>query len=509
MRQRPTDAETPARHDPGRSTARTRRPLRHSVEVPWDLPILQLTYSRQSHGTQKRTVGRRTARRSRLAVATLAAGLVALGPLTAEAVPQAGSAAAIPATTATTGLPAPASPSPPTPTPSPTQTLPIFATRTPPVGGERLTGARLITDLPVGVPAPPEFKAGAYLIADLDSGEVIATKAPHAMYLPASTMKTLTTLALVHRLSPSTQVKAEFEDAAVDGTKVGMDPGAPYPVESLFSALMMASANDAAVALARVNGGLEPTTHEMNAVARHLGALDTTAKNTSGLDAPGQLTSVYDLALIGRAAVNDADIRPLLTRKIDDFPGGRTKKGQQRTTMQIANHNKLLWNYDGTIGVKNGYTNAAGATYIGAVRRGERAYIFTYLKAESGAWRPTAEMFDWAFAHGDRARSVGRLVEPGELEKEAAHGGAGAPGVADAEIPGGAAAGPAVGGDTDSGFIASAKGLVLTALEAGTGAAEGATSRLPSPFDDPRVTFGGLAGLLVLGIALGARLRRR
>ena len=402
--------------------------------------------------------------------------------------------------------PGAAAPPTPDPTPSAAPTLPLFSQRTPPVGGDRLTGAGLVTDLPIGVPPPPDFQAGAYLIADLDSGDVIATKAPHAMYLPASTMKTLTTLALVNRLGHSTQVTATQEDAAVDGTKVGMDPGAPYPVGSLFAALMMSSANDAAVALARVNGGLDETTAQMNALAEHLGALDTIAKNTSGLDAPGQLTSVYDLALIGRAAVNDAAVRPLLVRKTDEFPGGRTKKGRQRTTMQIANHNRLLWNYDGTIGVKNGYTNAAGATYIGAVRRGDDAYIFTYLKAQTGAWRPTADMFDWAFEHGGRARPVGRLVDPGELEeaeKQAQQEHATTP--------------PAAEGDgSGSGALDTAREAlqpVITAAShvadtAGDAAAE-ASRHLPSPLDDPRVVIGGVVALLALGVAIGVRLRRR
>lgn len=442
---------------------------------------------------------------ARLAVASLTAGVVASGPLTAGVVAAAAtpqpmsqpmsrpkSRAAPPSLVATTPTP---------PEPSTTPTLPIFSTRTPPVGGERLIGAGLITDLPAGVPAPPEFKAGAYLIADLDSGDVIATKAPHAKYLPASTIKTLTTLTLVNRLGHSSEVTATQDDAAVDGTKVGMDPGAPYPIGSLFSALMMSSANDAAVALARVNGGVEVTTQQMNALARHLGALDTTAVNTSGLDATGQLTSVYDLALIGRAAVNDADVQPLLVRKTDTFPGGRTKRGQKRTTMEIANHNRLLWNYDGTIGVKNGYTTAAGATYIGAVRRGEKAYVFTYLKAESGGWRPTAEMFDWAFAHGDRARPVGRLVEPGELE---------AASTTDTVAP----AGPTGDGDASANGAAhdlftSAQEAMGSVVAAGNDAVETAARQLPSPLDDTRVVIGGLAGLLTLGVVLGARLRRR
>lgn len=303
------------------------------------------------------------------------------------------------------------------PAPTPTATLPQFREGAP-VGGPRLTGRRLVVDLPDGVPAPPEFRACAWVIADLDTGNVIAAKAPHAQYLPASTIKTLTALTVIDRLPPDQQVKAEYEDAAVDGTKVGIEEGVKYPVDKLIEALMLASANDAAVALARANGGMDATAAQMTELAHHLGALDTTAKNTSGLDAEGQLTSAYDLALIGRAAVNHDKLATVMTTKGTSFPGGRTKKGETRAVMQIGNHNRLLWNYDGTIGVKNGYTIAAGATYVGAVRRGDQAYLIAYLKSDNGAWRNTAAMLDWAFAYGDQVEPVGRLVDPGELDDD-------------------------------------------------------------------------------------------
>lgn len=295
-------------------------------------------------------------------------------------------------------------------TPSPGIVSPVGPGRR---GGEKLlrVGA-LVVDRPAGVPAPPAFSAGAFLIADAGSGDVLLAYNSKVQALPASTIKTLTALTLASRLDPATPVKAMPEDAAVDGTKVGIDPGATYTVDQLLNALMMSSANDAAVALARVNGGLGPTVTQMNTVAHELGAVDTIAKNTSGLDATGQVTTAYDLALIGRAALADPRVARIMTTKTAKFPAGRAKRGQARGTYEINNHNRLLWNYDGTVGVKNGYTIKARQTYIGAVRRGPQTYIVTYLAGEVGGWRSTAAMLDWAFAYGPRLQPVGTLNQP-------------------------------------------------------------------------------------------------
>lgn len=309
-----------------------------------------------------------------------------------------------------------------------------------PVGGPRLTGVELVTDLPDDVPAPPELPAGAYLLADLDSGEVLVSKAPHLPAKPASTLKTLTALTLVPQLAPSTLIRVTPEDAAVDGTKVGLDPGATYTVEQLFQALLLSSGNDAAEALARAGGGMAPVARSMTQVAHDLGALDTQARNTSGLDAPGQVSSAYDLALIGRAALRDPQIAAYVVTPSVTFPGKRPRGPSPgpRQTYEVGNHNRLIFNYEGAIGVKNGYTQAARHTYIGAARRGDDAYILTFLGGQSSNWRLSAALFDWAFEHGDQARSLGELVEPADLAQEQAAGSAdetqaaGAPGAQEA-----------------------------------------------------------------------------
>src|SRR6478736_1058488 len=287
-----------------------------------------------------------------------------------------------------------------------------------PVGGDELARSGVIVNLVRGVPAPPEPPDASWLVADLDTGAVVAARAPHARHLPASTLKALTALVLVPRLDAHTPVVATAADVRADGTRVGMVPGTAYTVRTLFQGLLMTSGNDAAYALARVAGGLPSTVAAMNAEAARLGALDTRAVDPSGLDARGQTSSAYDLALIGRAAMQVPDIRTYVATKQASFPGGRGPDGRPRPAFAIQNHNRLLYNYDGTIGLKNGYTVKARQTFIGVVTRHGHTYIVTEMEGRNASWRPTAKLLDWTFAYAGRLAPVGRLVDPGTVSAE-------------------------------------------------------------------------------------------
>ena len=282
----------------------------------------------------------------------------------------------------------------------------------PPVGGPLLTGTTPLADVPLGVPQPPQLAAASYLLADLRTGMVLAAKAPHARALPASALKTLTALTVVPLLSPAQRYTAVSQDV-VDGSKVGMTPGSSYTVQQMLHAMMLSSGNDAATGLARAAGGVPQTVALMQEQARALGAFDTVVKDPSGLDAPGQTTSSYDLALIARAALKLPEIRQLVTTRRARFPG-KSEPGKVRPSYEIQNHNSLLANYPGAIGVKNGYTVAARWTIVGAATRGDQTYVVTALTRTDRSWRPTAALLDWAFAYGKQARPIGHLVEPGE-----------------------------------------------------------------------------------------------
>jgi len=295
-----------------------------------------------------------------------------------------------------------------------------------PVGGAQLSASGVIVNLGPGVPAPPKMPGAAYLIADLDTGQILAARAPHQRHLPASTLKTLTALTLIPRLDANAKIMVEPQDVRVEGTHVGILAGTAYSVRTLFQGLLMSSGNDAAWALARANGSVAMTLAQMNATASDLGAFDTLAKDPSGLDAPGQASSVYDLALIGRAAMKLPDFRAYVATRSASVPGGRSSTGKMLPGFKISTHNKLIYNYKGAIGIKNGYTIAAKQTIVGAATRGGKSYIVTEMASPNGSWRPVAALLDWAFAHGTSVTPIGELVKPGAATTprltSAAHG---------------------------------------------------------------------------------------
>ena len=274
------------------------------------------------------------------------------------------------------------------------------------VGGDRLSARGVV--VPATAPALPTTVAASWLVADLDTGEVLGSKDPHGQYAPASTLKALTATTLIPRLDPLQMVTPTFDDVNVDGSKVGLVTSVRYPVDELLRSMLMASGNDAAMALATANGGLTKTVAEMNAEAERLQAYDTHAMNTSGLDATGQLSSAYDLALIAREGMQMQAFRDYVATKRSHIRGA--KPG---SAIAISSHDKLLYNYDGAIGIKNGYTVKARATFIGAATREGHTLLVTMMKTDPRYWPEAAALLDWGFAATKAGVSpVGHLVDP-------------------------------------------------------------------------------------------------
>lgn len=282
------------------------------------------------------------------------------------------------------------------------------------VGGPQLAAPGVIVNLGPGTPPPPAMPGASWLLADMDTGQVLAAKAPHAPHLPASTLKALTALTVIPLLDPNTKVLVKPEDVFVDGTRLGLVAGRSYSIGELLQGMLITSGNDAADALARADQSVAATVAQMNAVAADLHACDTVALDPSGLDKAGQQSSAYDLALIGRAAMKLADFRGYVSTKHTSLPGGTSAVGQPMAGFQVSNHNTLLHNYQGAIGVKNGYTVAARFTYIEAATRAGKTYILTEMASPDGSWHPAAALLDWAFAHGPSVAPIGALVDPGE-----------------------------------------------------------------------------------------------
>ncbi|AKT52951.1 hypothetical protein ADJ73_16290 [Arsenicicoccus sp. oral taxon 190] len=308
------------------------------------------------------------------------------------------------------GSPTPAPTATTAPGPAPRYPAPAVSAGDHPVGGDQLGSNGLVLSVPAGVPRPPELDATSYVLADQASGQVLVAKAPHARLYPASTLKTLTALTLLPDLDPHRVITATTADQAAEGTRVGMVAGNPYRTDQLWGALLLFSANDAAYALARSGpGGLAGTLQRMNATAAELGAHDTVAVDPSGLDAPGQRSSAYDLAAIGRAAMRRPDFRAYVATREITFPGARQPDGTVVAPYPVSNLNHFFTHYPGATGVKTGFTTGAHRTFIGSATRGGRSYVVSFMCSDTVSWQQVAGLMDWAFAHGSQATPVGTL----------------------------------------------------------------------------------------------------
>jgi serine-type D-Ala-D-Ala carboxypeptidase (penicillin-binding protein 5/6) len=295
----------------------------------------------------------------------------------------------------------------------------------PPVGGPRMGECGLV--LPAGAPAPPAgINSMSWLIADVDSGEVLAARDPHARNRPASTLKLLTALLTADQLPADRVVVATQADADQDGSRVGLGLGGRYTVRQLLTGLLLSSGNDAAHALAVALGGVAQTVAQMNELAARLGARDTRAATPSGLDGPGMSASAYDLALAFRQVLNRPLLVELLGTRQADFPGFGNRPG-----FVVSNDNKLLRDYPGALGGKTGFTDDARHTQLDAAQRDGRRLMVVLMRGEQ---RPVsmseqaARLLDYGFALPPGS-PVGRLVDEAQSPEAAGTGPEATPGV--------------------------------------------------------------------------------
>jgi serine-type D-Ala-D-Ala carboxypeptidase (penicillin-binding protein 5/6) len=301
---------------------------------------------------------------------------------------------------------------------------PAHAAAYPTVGGDRLAGHGYIWHKSPGVPEPPHIVASSYVIADLETGRVLAAKDPHGHYRPASTLKTLTSITLIPRLDPHKKVKPSLNAVNATGSAVGLSTKLDYTVNDLFHGLLMQSGNDAAIALAEAGGGLPRTLDEMNAEAHRIQARDTVARTPNGLDDDPPLTlhqqhsSAYDMALIMKQGLTLPDFRKYVGTKLYHWPAPPTKeerkKGKKTGGYEIGTHDHLLVgdSYPGMIGGKNGWTSHALGSFVGAATRHGHTIVIALMHAQSDFWPDARELLNWGFAERDKAEAVGTLVNP-------------------------------------------------------------------------------------------------
>lgn len=354
------------------------------------------------------------------------------------------------------------------PSPSPSAS----ASATPPadmstVGGERLGRSGTQVNLARGVPVLPKGLSGrSWIVSDAESGEVLASHNAHWRLPPASTLKMLFADTLLPKFPKTRKHKVVSSDLAGMGSGsslVGIKENETYTVHDLWLGVFLRSGNDAVHVLSQMNGGIDDTVDEMNAQAEELQALDTTVVSPDGYDAPGQVSSAYDLTLFARSGLDNKDFREYSSTVSAKFPGETTKnkKGKtRRESFEIQNTNRLLTGdydidvYPGIAGVKNGNTTNAGATFTGVAERNGKVLLVTVMNPQKDGhnqvYKETAQLFDWGFKAAGKVRPVGELVGP----KSAAQPGAkasGEAGGAESGGSGGSSSKPVAGAAADEG----------------------------------------------------------
>ena len=270
---------------------------------------------------------------------------------------------------------------------------------------------------PVAQAAGPEVSAQSAVVLTADTGTVLFEKDGHTPRPVASTTKIMTALlaleAAQEQGDPLVDITQEM--VAVEGSSMGLQAGDSISLTGLAAGMLLASGNDAANAAALyLDGSLESFAARMNQRAAALGMEDTHFVTPSGLDGEdaqglGHLSTAYDMALLARAALEDQAFRQLCSS-----PSLAVEFAEPVKRVTYANHNKLLTQYPGCVGVKTGFTKEAGRCLVSAAERDGALLIAVTLNAPND-WQDHTALLDYGFSQVEPYQLAGgdvRLTVP-------------------------------------------------------------------------------------------------
>lgn len=257
--------------------------------------------------------------------------------------------------------------------------------------------------------AAPAVSADSAILIDAATGEVLFEKQIEKQKYPASTTKVMTALLTLENLDLDQIVTIDAETPFTNGSRIYLLEGEQVTVEQLLYALLLESANDAAVALAKeISGSVSEFAVLMNTRALELGAKNTHFSNPNGLPDETHVTSSYDLAMIAKECMKNETFRKIVTTYQYTLPA--TSKQETR---YLYNGNRMLYDqqhkisyggvlrpikYEGVTGIKTGYTVAAKSCFIGAAKRGETELIVVLLQAEpSDMYLDAIKLLEYGF----------------------------------------------------------------------------------------------------------------
>jgi serine-type D-Ala-D-Ala carboxypeptidase (penicillin-binding protein 5/6) len=219
-------------------------------------------------------------------------------------------------------------------------------------------------------------------LVDSYSGDFLFAKNENAKQYPASSTKILTALIVIESGDLDHLVTVDLADTKVEPSSLGLKPGEQYTRRQLLFGLLLKSANDVAMTLARDNAGsVSAFAEKMNLRAAQLGATSSHFMNPHGLHDPNHYTTAHDLVLIGRAAMQQPLFREIVSTVY------YTWKAPSGQIDQLRNHNRLLRHFAGCNGLKTGYTRIAQQVLVSSALRGGHEVISVVLHTDKpGIW---------------------------------------------------------------------------------------------------------------------------
>jgi len=240
-----------------------------------------------------------------------------------------------------------------------------------------------------------QLEAESVVLIEGHTGTVLYAKQPQQTMYPASITKIVTGIvALESRVDLDSMVKVSKEARGEEGTRVYLEEGEEQTLNDMIHAMLINSANDAATAIAEfLDGSKEQFARRMNAfIADKVGVTQSYFTNPHGLPDPLQVTTAQDMALIARYAMQNEQFRAIVGTKKRPWPG-------LKWNSDLENHNRLLGSYEGTTGIKNGYTSAAGFTLVASAERDGMELIGVVLKAQTNKslYQEMTQLLDYGF----------------------------------------------------------------------------------------------------------------
>ncbi|WP_313568599.1 D-alanyl-D-alanine carboxypeptidase family protein [Acetoanaerobium noterae] len=258
-------------------------------------------------------------------------------------------------------------------------------------------------------PIEPDISAEAAILIEIDSGEILFEKNANAPMYPASTTKIMTALLALEHLDLEDKITVPEDMGPADGSAMYLLPGEVFTVRELLDGLLVKSANDAAVLLARtISGDIQSFATLMNQRAKDIGCTNTSFANPNGLHDPSHTISAHDMALIAREAMKNATFREIVSQvnvTLDETPQTPEKRYFRNTNRFLWSTSKIILNneyipikYEVVDGIKTGYTGEAGNCLVSSGKKNDIRVISVVFKASGyDVYRDSRLLLDYGF----------------------------------------------------------------------------------------------------------------